>query len=230
MAANDLPNSKHFPAPPDRAAKAHRWMLALQRQVRATWIATVDNNSVLCRTHGVEPDVAPVGVELALALVAVRVLDLEVFHHGHGQRYFDHRASTAEGRVVDGMTLIRNAEVHLPTVVDPQIDAALGIPWEWLDSDEWPYASQFQLAPAWLPFADLPEEVRDHAGTSSRCKDTYAEALAGRLVVDTLLDAVAFFAGCDPTVAARDSDGELACFPLPEFLPIDGQRFHPLES
>ena len=228
--ANGVWDSEHFPVPPDRAAKAKRWMLALQRQVRATWIATVDNNSVLCRTHGIESDVAPVGVELALALVAVRVLDLEVFHHGHGQRYEDHRASKPGGRVVDGMTLIRNAEVHLPTVVDPQVDAALSIPLEWLDSDEWPYASQYQLAPVWLPFADLPEEVRDHDRTSSRCKDSYADALAGRLVVDTLLDAVAFFRECDPAVAARDSDGELACFPLPEFLPIDGQRFHPLES
>jgi hypothetical protein len=44
-------------------------MLALQRQVEATWVATLDNDSTLCLDHGPELDIEPVAVELAFALV-----------------------------------------------------------------------------------------------------------------------------------------------------------------
>jgi hypothetical protein len=222
-----------FPAAPENATKGRRWMLALQRQVAATWLATLDNVSGLCRTHGPELDIEPVGVELAFALIAVRVLDLTVFNGGPDQDYQTHRSASDEGQVVDGMTLMRNAEVHLGAVVDPGVDRALSVP-PWFVGQPWPFPvhfrGQFRLFPSWRPFDELPREVRETERTHQRCKDNYREHVGGKLVLDTLLDAVRFFYECDPSIAATDEEGALLHFPLPVVLPVSGDRLHPLGS
>jgi hypothetical protein len=204
-------------------------MLALQRQVRATWLATLENDSVLCREHGPELDLEPLGVELAFALVATRVLDLEVFARGCGDAYEQHRASCVEGRVVDGMTLMRNAETHLPMVVNPQVARALSAPFS-PTGPPWPFSGQFRLFPSWLTFDELPAEVRETEKTRPRCKMSYRDCVAGKLILDTLLDAVRFFYDCDPSLAALDEDGALRYFPLPDVLGVPDDRRHPLED
>ena len=202
-------------------------MLALQRQVEAAWLATLENDSVLCRDHGPELDLEPLGVELAFALVAVRVLDLEVFDGRNDRAYQAHRANRAEGRVVNGFTLMRNAEVHLPIVVDPGVKRALSVP-VLRPGQVWPFRGQFRLFPSWRPFDELPTDVRETKMTANRCKDSYREHVAGKLILDTLLDAVRFFYGCDPSLAAVADSGELLHFPLPAVLPVSGDRRHPL--
>jgi hypothetical protein len=204
-------------------------MLALQRQVETTWVATFENDSVLCRDHGPELDIEPVGVELAFALVAVRVLDLEVFVRCHGSAYEAHRGGCGEGRVVDGMTLMRNAEIHLPDVVDPGVDRALSVP-VLRPGQAWPFRGQFRLFPSWRQLDELPSDVRETKKTAGRCIASYRDCVAGKLIVDTLLDAVRFFYDCDPSLAAVADDGELLHFPLLAVLPADGDRHHPLES
>jgi hypothetical protein len=56
----------------------------------------------------------------------------------------------------------------------------------------------------------------------------YRSHLAGRLVTETMLDALAFFLRCDPSLARRTSEGELEHFPLPELIQHDPyERRHP---
>ena len=195
--------------------------------VGATWLATMENDSVLCRDHGPELDLAPLSVELAFALVAVRALDLEIFDGRSNRAYQTLRASRVEGRVVEGFTLMRNADIHLPSVVDPGIDRALSVP-VMPPGQVWPFRGQFRLFPFWRPFDDLPADVRETKLTANRCKESYREHVAGKLILDTLLDAVRFFYECDPSVAAVDGSGELLHFPLPTVLPTRGDRRHPL--
>jgi hypothetical protein len=217
----------NFRAAPERAQKGRRWMLALQRQVEATWLATLNHDSVLCQDHGLEVDIEPLGVELTFALIAVRVLDFEVFVRSHGEAYEAHRAACIEGRTVEGFTLIRNAEVHLPVVVDPMVERALSVPVP-RARHAWPYQGQFRLFPAWREFDQLPPEVRATEGTANRCKASYRDHVGGKLILDTLLDAVRFFYECDPSLGAVSDDGGLLHFPLPAVLSVSGERRHPL--
>lgn len=57
---------------------------------------------------------------------------------------------------------------------------------------------------------------------------SYDNAVAGRLLVDTLMDAYAFFESCDPSLVKRDADNQISGFPLPP-LPFAGGyvRLHP---
>ena len=218
----------HFPVAPERVDKGRRWMLALQRQVRASWLATLENDTTLCREHGLEVDLEPLGVEVAFALVAVRVLDLVVFDGGNDRAYQAHRATCPHGGAVDGMTLLRNAEIHLPEVIDPEIARAVSVPI--LREDErWPFNGRFRIFPTWRPLVDLPETVQRSPQTAERCKVSYQTHLAGALVLDGLLDAVRFFYECDPSLAMTDDKGELLHFPFPPVL-VDGDRRHPLST
>ena len=203
-------------------------MLALQRQVRASWLATLENDTTLCREHGLEVDLEPLGVEVAFALVAVRVLDLVVFDGGNDRAYQAHRATCPHGGAVDGMTLLRNAEIHLPEVIDPEIARAVSVPI--LREDErWPFNGRFRIFPTWRPLVDLPETVQRSPQTAERCKVNYQTHLAGALVLDGLLDAVRFFYECDPSLVMTDDKGELLHFPFPPVL-VDGDRRHPLST
>jgi hypothetical protein len=127
------------------------------------------------------------------------------------------------------MTLMRNAELHLLDVVDPGVDRALSIP-VLRPGQAWPFRGQFRLFPSWRQLDDLPTELRETKRTAARCIASYRDCVAGKLIIDTLLDAVRFFHQCDPSLAAMADDGELLHFPLPALLPVDGDRYHPLES
>lgn len=93
-----------------------------------------------------------------------------------------------------------------------------------------PFRGQFRLFPSWRQLDELPREVRETEKTAARSIASYRDCVAGKLIVDTLLDAVRFFYDCDPSIAAATDDGELLHFPLPTVLPVNGDRHHPLES
>jgi hypothetical protein len=208
---------------------AERWMLSLPRRVEATWWATLNHDSVLCREHGPELDLAPFGAELAPALLAIRILDYEVFDKSWGGAYREHRANCSDGHVVDGLTVIRNAAVHMPVSLDPGVERALSAPLLF-GADAWPFSGRFRLIPSWRRLDELPSELRETNLTRPRCKASYRDAVAGELVIDTLLAAVRFFYECDPSIAAVDAHGQLRHFPLPTVLPVVGERYHPLAA
>jgi hypothetical protein len=79
----------------------------------------------------------------------------------------------------------------------------------------------------WLPYAGLANETRAKSRTSSVHHRNYEMAVGGRLVLDTLLDALKFFMDCDPALAYREPDGELAGFPLPTHIFQGYERLHP---
>jgi hypothetical protein len=184
--------------------KGTRWFRTLHRQIGATWRAQAE-------------DADAVGIELALAVTAVRVLDLEVFRAALGPAYETTRSGHPGGPVVDGMTLVRNAELHMPVVFTPASNPWVGV--EDAGGRSNPYV--FHDA-TWQRWDELPAAVRQNRRTSRRCHVGYRDALQGRRVTETLFLALSFFRSLDPTLEPRDSRGELQDFPLP---PLKGTTF-----
>ncbi|MEX1005802.1 MAG: hypothetical protein WD156_10600 [Acidimicrobiia bacterium] len=204
----------------ERHAKGRRWMRALQRQVADAWAATTETDTSLCGVHGMEAECEVVAISTAFAVTAARVVDYEVFHAEHGQAYLDAKQSERQGQVVDGLVLIRNAEIHLPVILDPDVPRVLSL----LTRDG---RSAFRVVPKWKPYGQLPPDVQNNTKTSKRCHAAYQATVAGEPVIETLLDAIAWFVKCDPSLAHRDEAGELMGFPLPELWQHDYERRHP---
>lgn len=202
-------------------------MHALQRQVLATWMATTQTDTTLCQEHGLEVDAESVAIETAFAVTAVRVLDLECFQKGPTPGYESYRDGCHDGQVTSAMTLIRNAEIHLPVILDPDVERAVSIPI--------PDGTQrFRVFPKWVAYAELPPEIQasvrtktQREGTRAAAHQHYEDVLEGRFVIETLLDVVRFFNTCDPSIARFGEDGELDFFPLPEIAQHDYERRHP---
>lgn len=153
------------------------------------------------------------------ALVAIRTLDREVFEPSDAA-YVSVRNGDPQGAVIRAMTPARDSAVHHADVIDPDLGRAVG-----------PInATSFIIFPKWRFSTELPEGMfRFQSGKKAGKVDVekvkrHDAVLAGRLVLDTLLDAFAFFDRCDPSIADRDAEGHLVGFPLPP-LPIGGSYF-----
>lgn len=174
----------------DLQAKADRWLRALHLQTRAVWEAQ-------------SSDIDTLGTHLALAVTAVRVLDREVFEATYGSDYRSLRDAGASGCCVNGMTLMRNAEIHLPVVVEPATNPVLG----WSSTPRGRSRHHVFWNARWSPYSTLPDEILRGRRTAARCHSGYLSRLEGREVTETLLDGINFFARIDPTVTPRDKKG-----------------------
>jgi hypothetical protein len=200
--------------PAELIPKAQRWLRALYRQTSDTWRSQSD-------------DAESVAMHLALAVTAVRVLDLEVFDAAHGSIYRARRDADPRGEAINGMTLVRNAEVHLPITVEPTSDPVVG-------SSTTPKGRSRRYVfwnAHWGSYADLPSEVRENTRTARRCHQGYERQLQHREVTETLLDVIEFFDELDPSATPRTPSGSLPSFPL---RPAKGtlwdyHRMHPTE-
>ena len=97
---------------------------------------------------------------------------------------------------------MRNAEIHLPMILDPDSYRVLSL--------YRPETGQlFSVIPRWKPYAELPLEIQNDTKTSQRCHDAYQAAVEGESVIETLLDTLAWFLACDPSLARRTAAGEL---------------------
>jgi hypothetical protein len=195
-------------------------MRAMQRQVANVWLATIETDTSLSQCHGVIAEAEVVSISTAFAVAAARVLDLVVLQEEHGDAYLEAKRTERLGRVVDGLVLIRNAELHLPAILDPDSDRVLSF----YDPE---MGQIFRVIPKWRPYAELPTEIQNNDKTSQRCHDAYQAAVEGESVIETLLDALAWFLACDPSLGRRDASGELEHFPLPELWQHDYERRHP---
>ncbi|MFJ1742481.1 hypothetical protein ACIOG4_27880 [Streptomyces microflavus] len=217
-----------FPvADADLQAKGRQKMHGLALYIAHVWEASASTDTTLCRHHGIEVDSERIALEIAPALAAIRTLDLEVIRAGLDpagvQRYLDRQKSDPQGQVVLGLVLARNADIHLPATLDVQVDRIVG------------EDGGFRVIPAWEPYDRLPPVVRENRrgpgrrnGTSGQSHDAYRDAVGGHLVIETLLDALAFFLRCDPALARRVAGtDELAYFPLPPYTVHDYERRHP---
>ncbi|MFF2331970.1 hypothetical protein, partial [Streptomyces sp. NPDC058103] len=210
-----------FPAAADRHAKGRQKMHGLALYISHVWEATATTDTSLCREHGLEVDSERIALELAPALAAIRTLDLEVIRNSQSnadQHRYDALLNTdPQGRVVRGLVLARNADIHLPATLDLHVDRVVG---------EGP--TGWRVMPTWQPYDALPPDVRDSTGTASSSHRAYRDTVGGRLIVETLLDAFAFLLRCDPTLARRvPGTDDLAYFPLHPYTLHDYERRHP---
>lgn len=203
---------------PERRRKAELKMRALAAAIRRfhTQAAQVHGAAVPGGILELE-HIDPVINALDEALVAIRTLDLEVFEPSDENSYKALRESLPAGITVRGLTAPRNQAVHSSEVVDPDLERAVG-PTE---------GGEYIIFPRWKPLTAMPREMFQYPHGKRRGEDqpeymkSYETRVAGRLVLETLLDAYAFFVQCDSSVADRDSEGRLMAFPLPP-LPVGG--------
>ena len=154
-------------------SKGLLWTRSVRRRTLDYWYATLE-----------DPDAAH--IEAALATVAVNVVDEAVFENAHGDRYRDHRRVHPQGRVVMGLEFIRNCEIHAAELTDLATTATIGVP-----------GLGFRLVLSWPKFSSLPADYRRRLSGEPRARgearDAYQKWVAGRLVIETLLDAIAYF-------------------------------------
>ncbi|MGQ0680407.1 MAG: hypothetical protein ACT4OM_12260 [Actinomycetota bacterium] len=141
------------------------------------------------------------------ALVTIRILDQEVFDPSDSKNYAGLRESSRVGQVVEGLIGPRNNAVHDYEVIDPDYWRMVG-----------PYGPEGNWAvfPRWKPRSEMPNAIFEYKG---KFRPTYANAfdtaVSGRLIYDSLLDALRFFDQCDGSLAHRTPKGDLVGFPLP---------------
>ena len=214
-------DSTSFSIPTSSLPKVRRDMRRLQKQVLNCWLASNESDFTLCRTHGPTADIEPFALELSPALVSVRAID-ESFSRSYPRTvkeeptsspYVAFALTSPQGRATIGLAVPRNAEIHDSVIVDPHIDRVIS------RAD-----GKGRVFPAWRPLHELTTEARE---TGKWRHPSYESDVSGRLVIETLLDALSFFVTCDPRIAARDDDGELDGFPLPPFLEFGYERRHP---
>jgi hypothetical protein len=160
--------------------------------VLSYWYATVE-------------DVEAAALEAGTAVFYVNILDEAVFEASLGQSYRDRRSQDRLGRVVTGLELVRNCETHAPVLAEDLlvVRQLFSVP---LYQGGQIMRSVF----AWAEFDSLPaayREVEPEAGESRRrargeAQHGYRKAVQGRHVIETLLDAVAFFESIDERLIA----------------------------
>lgn len=154
------------------------------------------------------------------ALVAIRILDREVYEKSDSTTYLQLRASHPTGGVVRALVAPRNNAAHHMEIIEPDLHRAVG-----------PVDDRYIIFPRWKLRSELPSEMFQYPDGKKRGQprvayiSSYDNHAAGRLVLDTLLDAFAFFDRCDPSIADRDSDGRLVGFPL---TPLPVAEYHRL--
>lgn len=175
-------------------AKAQRYMRGLRRAVLSYWYATLE-------------DVEAATLEASTATFFVNILDEAVFEAALGDAYRDRRSQDRLGRVVTGLELIRNCETHAAILADGLlvVRQLLGVPLH-------QGGQIMRCVLSWAEFDSLPAAYRDvesEAGDRRRrargeAQDGYGKAVQGRHVIETLLDAVAFFESLDDRLVAEE--------------------------
>lgn len=148
--------------------------------------------------------------EVDRALWVIRTLDDEVYCASDEAAYKTLQANVPGGQVVLAFGALRDVATHRPEVVDPEIGRAVG------PVDD----GRFLIFPRWKQRANLPGNVfatRKGKPQVDRIA-AYDAHVAGRYVLDTLIDAFDFFDHCDGRLARRDSEGQIEGFPLRPLL------------
>jgi hypothetical protein len=191
-------------------SKGLLWARALRRRTIDYWYATTE-------------DADAAAIEAALATVVLNVIDETVFEKCHGNTYQEHRRAHPQGRVVMGLELIRNCEVHAVELAQPTVAAMFGVP-----------ELGCRQVYTWAEFESLPVEYRQQQDGEPRARgearDAYHKWIAGRPIIETLLDAIAFFESLDealrpaealdlrytfvPGVPLGRNEEQLACRPM----------------
>jgi hypothetical protein len=183
-----------MPLPNVALGKAQRYMRALRRAVLAYWYATLE-----------DPEAA--ALEATTATLYVSILDEAVFAPALGASYRDIRSQDRLGRIVTGLELIRNCETHSSILAEDLLvqKQILGVPLH-------QGGQLMRSVYAWAEYDQLPDGYRNlPSGTGDgqirargEAQDGCRKAVQGRHVVETLLDAMAFFESLDPRLIGVD--------------------------
>lgn len=171
-------------------------------------------------------------IEVSRAVAVVNVLDEAVFEASLGRSYRDLRAKDRLGQVVTGLELVRNCEIHsLVDAPDLLVESRLiGVP---LST---PPAQVMRGVYKWAEERDLPDRYKCLSGDVSdgvrRARGEachgYRQAVQGRVVVETLLDAVQWFQCIEPRlVVAAPFEPQYAYAEVPETHGSDGADRRP---
>ncbi|KAF0846483.1 hypothetical protein [Nocardia caishijiensis] len=201
-----------FPIPASGGRnQLRRKFRALARAIEDTWLATADSDVVMHPGH-FHIDTEAVSIDVADAVTVMRTIDTlftELLDPADKPRYEAMRASDSDGRVVHGLRLIRNAEIHRHAMIDMDTDRLVS----GVGKGGW------RVFPRWKPYSDLPVEIRNNTdGKRTSVDRRYEDSVGGRLVIETLLDVMRFFDRCDPSLTHRNEDGDIDGFPLPPFI------------
>ncbi len=233
-------NVGSFPLPVTALPKARQWCRAIQRQVEATWWAAIETDTQPAAGGELHLEAEAVMVEAALSVAAIQVL-YEIFLAAYPRKkqgdmtssaFEAHSLDSEQGKVVSGLKLVRNGEMHAETISVPNVQRTVGVPF----TDE---TYGYRVFPHWVEYPELPHEFRSARHPPKKGKttgdlktnqvhhDNYDSAVGGQLVIETLLDALGFFARCDPRIVSIDEHGEARHFPLPSIVERDYERRHP---
>ncbi|MFC9355154.1 hypothetical protein ACFTZB_01025 [Rhodococcus sp. NPDC057014] len=189
-----------FELPSEQLAKAMVHMRALRRQVLSYWYATIE-------------DAEASAIEAGLASMTVNILDEAIFEFAHGDRYKKFRLNDRLGQVITGLELVRNCETHSPVHYEELLveRTCFSVP---LYSG----GAVMRTIYAWAEFGSLPKVYVDLNSSATanqkrargEAQHGYRQAIGGRVVTETLLDAISFFERLDPRLALNDGP-ELRC-------------------
>ncbi|MCP2317934.1 hypothetical protein APR12_003287 [Nocardia amikacinitolerans] len=202
-AATD-PGLFSIPMGPERRKVVQKYR-ALAEAIGRTWEATVRSNVALHPGSRFEIDCEQVVIDAASALVIARTIDQQfesLLAPNDQDAYKKFRDDDTDGRIVRGLTLIRNADTHADSVIEMDSNRVVGGRGGW------------RVFPVWKEHADLPAEIQNLSGTARGVHRRYRDWVGGRLVVETLLDVMRFFDRCDPSLTRRSESGDLQGFPL----------------
>lgn len=184
-------------------------MRALRRSVIGFWYSTIE-------------DLEAASIEAVQACFAVNILDEAVFEHALGEPYRRIRAADRLGQAVTGLELVRNCETHAHIGFDGLLVGRRVL------SVAMHGGTRYRVVPVWAEYADLPSAYveLDQSATPNQkrargeAQHGYRTAIAGRSVLETLLDAIAFFQQIDPRL--RVTDGPDLQYAYVELLPDRG--------
>ncbi|WP_218006514.1 hypothetical protein [Nocardia abscessus] len=195
-----------FPIPPGpERRKVVQKYRALAEAIGRTWTATVRSDVALYPGSRFDIDCEQVVIDAASASVIARTIDQQfenLLAPNDQDTYKKFRDNDTDGRIVRGLTLIRNADTHADSVIEMDSNRVVGGMAGW------------RVFPVWKAHADLPAEIQNLSGTAPGVHKRYRDWVAGRLVVETLLDVLRFYDRCDPSLARRSDSGDLEGFPL----------------
>jgi len=154
--------------------------------------------------EGLDPDVGRIEGEDPANLASGHAAQL-------GNDHLDHEASS-------GLELVRNSELHATEVAHLREHARFGVP-----------SAGTRLVLHWPHLEDLPDEYRTRQSgeprTRGEARDAYQKWVADRPVIETLLDAIAFFEALAPNLTRALPPELVYAFVEPVPLGSNGERF-----
>ncbi len=150
----------------------------------------------------------------------IAILDDAHYSEQHGQAYSVFKEGRRDGRTVNGLMFVRNAEIHSVTRQDLSQAGLIGIPGA---------EPALRERLAWLPFDELPRDYVERSDGTPRASRrqiaAYEDEVGDKTVLDTMMAALRFFMAVDSEL---ETPGALKHFPLQGAFPRSYERLSPL--